>query len=160
MVAPATALVLGYGRDPASAHALGVAADLARRLNAHLHVVHGVDLGDYPADPDAADWEEQGRRTQAEQRQAVRTALDHLGQPWTYHAARGDPAALIAAVADRHDAVMIIVGTRGEGYRAALDRLLGGSVSHRVIGHQHRPVLVVPAPRDDRPGAGPHDVRW
>ncbi len=149
--APVTTLVLGHGLDPASAHALQVAADLARRLDAHLHVVHGVDLRDYPIDPDAADWEEQARRTLAEQQQAVETALADSGQAWTYHASRGDPAALIAAVADEHDALMIIVGTRGEGLRAALERLLGRSVSHGIIRTQHRPVLVVPAPHGDTP---------
>jgi nucleotide-binding universal stress UspA family protein len=144
--APGTALVLGHGRDPASALALRVAADLARRLHAHLHVVHGVDLGDYPIDPDAADWEDQARRALAEQRRAVATALAGTDRTWTYHAARGSPAALLASVAEEHDALMIIVGTRGEGFLAHLDRLLGGSVSHGVIRGQHRPVLVVPPP--------------
>jgi len=36
-------------------------------------------------------------------------------------------------------------GTRGEGPLHALSRLLRPSVSHGVIGHQHRPILVVPA---------------
>jgi len=48
---PMTTLVLGHGRDPGSARALQVAADLAGRLHAHLHVVHGVDLDDYPIKP-------------------------------------------------------------------------------------------------------------
>ncbi|WP_367278900.1 universal stress protein [Pseudonocardia sp.] len=73
---------------------------------------------------------------------------------WTYHASHGDPVALLAAVAAEHDALMIIVGTRGEGFGAAVARLLGRSVSHGVIGGQHRPVLVVPPP-DDAPLSRP-----
>jgi hypothetical protein len=37
-------LVVGHSRDPSSDHALTVAADLAGRLHARLHV---VDVGDY-----------------------------------------------------------------------------------------------------------------
>jgi len=35
-------LILGHGRDPSSARALTVAADLCRRLGARLHVVHAI----------------------------------------------------------------------------------------------------------------------
>ncbi|MDT7554736.1 MAG: hypothetical protein QOI16_3272 [Pseudonocardiales bacterium] len=60
---------------------------------------------------------------------------------WTCHAARGHPVSLLTVVATEHDALIIIVGTRGEGFRAALERLLGRSVSHGgVIHRQHRPV--------------------
>lgn len=142
---PMTTLVLGHGRDPGSARALQVAADLAGRLHAHLHVVHGVDLDDYPIDPDAADWDQQARRALAEQHDAVETVLAGTAAGWTYHTSRAEPAALIVAVAEEHDALMVIVGTRGEGFGAAVERLLGRSVSHGVIAGGHRPVLVVPA---------------
>jgi nucleotide-binding universal stress UspA family protein len=141
-----TTMVLGHGRDPASAHALRVAADLAQRLRAHLQIVHGVDLDDYPIDPDAADWDQQAQHALADQRQQVQDALTGTGVGWTYHASRADPVALIAAVAEEHDALMIIVGTRGEGFAAAVERILGRSVSHGIIRTQHRPVLIVPAP--------------
>lgn len=141
-----TTLVLGHGRDPASAHALRTAADLSQRLHAHLHVVHGVNLDDYPIDPDGADWEQQTQRALDEQRRQVNEALAGTGRGWTYHASRADPVRLITAVAEEHHALMIIVGTRGEGFGATMERLLGGSVSHGVIRAQHRPVLVVPEP--------------
>jgi nucleotide-binding universal stress UspA family protein len=105
-----TSLVVGHSRDSASQEALRVARDLARRLNACLHVVHGIDLGDYPIDPDAADWEEQGERTLAEERDQVETALGTCPQGWTYSATRGDPVSLISAAAEDNDALMIIVG--------------------------------------------------
>lgn len=143
---PETALVLGHSRFPDSDTALDVSATLARRLRAHLHVVHGISLDDYPIDPDAADWEQQAREVIDAQRARVEAVLTRSGAAgWTYHAGRGDPVGLIAAVADEHDALMIIVGSRGEGIGAAVERILGGSVSRGVLRRGHRPVLVVPA---------------
>ncbi|ODU06864.1 MAG: hypothetical protein ABS81_03445 [Pseudonocardia sp. SCN 72-86] len=139
-----TSLVLGHSRFPASDDALHVAADLARRLHADLHVVHGVDLFDYPIDPDLPDWEQRARHALEQQRQRVEMALADSPASWTYHAGRGDPAELVIAVAEETDALMIILGSRGEGLGAAVERLLSGSVSRAVMRHQHRPVLVVP----------------
>jgi nucleotide-binding universal stress UspA family protein len=149
-----TALVVGHSRDPESQDVLRVARDLARRLRACLHVVHGIDLGDYPIDPDAADWEEQGERRLVEERDQVQTALAGCPDGWTYSAARGDPVSLISAAAEENDALMIIVGTRGEGLGPSIERLLCGSVSHGLIRRQDRPVLVVRAPRVRDPKAG------
>jgi nucleotide-binding universal stress UspA family protein len=140
----ATTIVAGHGREPSSEPALAAAVDLASRLGAHLHVVHAVDLDDYPVDPDAADWEEQGERKLAAQRAHVEAVLSQAGIAWTYDTRRGDPADLLAVAADERDALLIVVGTHGEGMRAALDRLLNRSVSHGLIRRQHRPVLVVP----------------
>jgi nucleotide-binding universal stress UspA family protein len=141
---PAKTLIVGHCRDSSSDHALAVAAELGRQLGAQLHVVHAVVLDDYPIDPDAADWEERGEQTLAEERHHVEAALTRTGLPWTYQACRGNPANALAIAADEHNALMIIVGTRGEGLRAVLSRLVQPSVSHTLIGHQQRPVLVVP----------------
>lgn len=149
-----TALVVGHSRDPASQEALRVARDLASRLGARLHVVHGINLGDYPIDPDAADWEKQAERTLAQQQRQVQTALATFRQGWTYNASHGDPVRLISAVAEKNDALLIIVGTRGQGLGPTIDRLLGGSVSHGLIRRQHRPVVVVRAPGTCLPSVG------
>jgi nucleotide-binding universal stress UspA family protein len=140
-----TALIVGHSRHPSSVRALTTATDLARRLDAHLHVVHAIALTDYPPDSDAADWEQQGQQELDEQRHDVEIALADAGVPWTYHCYRGDPAAVLAATAEEHDALLIIVGTRGEGLRVMLPRLTKPSVSHGLIRRQARPVLVVPA---------------
>jgi nucleotide-binding universal stress UspA family protein len=138
-------LVLGYDQTPHSRYALSVATDLATRLDAHLHVVHIVDLRDYPIDPDSADWDEQGRATLADEAEAARAELAGWSGQWTYHQKRGDPSRALLAVAAAHDALMIIVGTHGAGIGAALQRLLSAapSVSRGLMRH-HRPVLVVP----------------
>lgn len=139
-----TALVVGHCRTRGSETVLAVAGDLARRTGAVVHVVHAISLDDYPVDPDADDWEAQAARVLQDQRAEVATALNGLVPGWSYHAARGDPVHLLAAVAEEHDALMIIVGNRGDGPAAALNRLLHRSVSRAVIGRQRRPVLVVP----------------
>lgn len=142
-------LVVGYDQAPSSQAALRVAADLAQRLNAaHLHVVHAVDLRDYPIDPDSADWEIRGQATLNAERDQVHTILADLPTPWTYHQERDKPARLLTTLCDQHDALMIIVGTRGEGPTASLSRLLDRSISHALLRTGHRPVLIVPEDGD------------
>ena len=152
-----TTLVVGHARDPSGDRALAVAADLGRRLHAGLHVVHVVDVGDYPIDIDAADWEERGRHELAAQRGRVERSLADSGVAWTYEVRRGDPAMELARAAEENDALLIVVGTRGEGVRVVIPRLIEPSVSHGVIHRQHRPVLVVPAspPTPSDPGGAP-----
>ena len=55
----------------------------------------------------------------------------------------GRPASVIAAVADREDADLIVVGRRGRGEVA---ELLLGSVSYELTHHCKRPVLLVSGP--------------
>lgn len=138
-------LVVGFDRQQVSQRALQVAADLAARLRAELHVVHAVDLGDYPIDPDRPDWEEQARAAVEHERELAQQILAATDVPWTYHAAHGDPVRLLSAVAQERDALMIVVGSRGHSRASAFIRLLDGSVTRALTGrHQHRPVLIVP----------------
>lgn len=140
-----TNLVMGFDLAPASQCALEVAADLARRLDAHLHVVHVVDLSDYPIDPDGANWEEQAQAALAMEQETVRAALSAFEGQWTYHAWRGNPAALLVTVADEYDALMLVIGASREGLGPAISHLLNRSVSRGLTGSSgHRPVLVVP----------------
>ena len=140
-----TNLVVGFDLSPVSQCALEVAVDLTRRLGAYLHVVHAVDLSDYPIDPDGPDWEEQARRTLATEQQTVAAALSEFDGRWTYHAWHGVPSRLLAEVADESDALMIVIGARRGGIGAGISHLLTGSVGAELVGRRgHRPVLVVP----------------
>ena len=89
----------------------------------------------------------------------LREADDKAGQRTLHRAAmalpvevepelvRGlDPAAAILEVAERRDAAVIVVGSRGLG---ALRRAVLGSVSTTVVHESNRPVLVVPNPDPD-----------
>jgi nucleotide-binding universal stress UspA family protein len=144
---PTRPLVVGYDRSPASGQALAVAAELASELGARLHVVHVVDLRDYPLDPDQPYWERQGRAQLEAEFEDVKAALSSWSGEWSYDLHHGDPALALADVAHRHQARMIVLGTRG-GSRLglALERLLGAnpSVSH-ALERADIPVLVVPS---------------
>jgi nucleotide-binding universal stress UspA family protein len=140
-------IVVGFDQSEASAEALRVATRLATRLAAELHVLHVVDLGDYPVDPDRSDWEEQADRTLRGHRERVAQLLADWSGPWTYHAERGDsPARRLSALADDLDALFIVVGTRGGGLGSAVQRLIDGSVTRGLVHGHSRPVLVVPRP--------------
>lgn len=52
----------------------------------------------------------------------------------------------IVEVADEIDATLIVTGTRGLG---GLTSLLVGSTANRVMHHAARPMLVVPAPKEE-----------
>lgn len=145
--AAGAALVVGFDRSAASLAALATGGELGRRLGAELHVVHAVDLADYPVDPDADDWEGQAATTLQAQRRSVDEALAGYPHRWRYLAVRAEPADALVWAADRCDALMIVVGAHSTGWRRLLDRLSGPSVSERLLGHCHRPVLVVGAPR-------------
>jgi nucleotide-binding universal stress UspA family protein len=142
-------LVVGFDRSTASLTALGTAADLGARLNAELRVVHAVDLGDYPIDPDSADWEEQAAVNLEAERRSVSEALADYPFGWSYVAVRSEPAQALVSIADEVDALMIVIGARGNGWRHLLERLSGPSVSQRLINHCHRPVLVVSHHHED-----------
>ena len=47
----------------------------------------------------------------------------------------------VLAVADEHDASLVVVGSRG---RSAIRSAVLGSVSYGIVHHSTRPVLVVP----------------
>jgi nucleotide-binding universal stress UspA family protein len=137
-------LVVGYTDDQQGATVLRTVAALAHRVGAEVCVVHGIRLGDYPTDPDSTDWEEKGQHRIEAHRETVRRAMAEEGVRWTYQASRGDPAMALRRSAEEHDALMIVVGSRGEGPGAMAQRILEPSVSHRLIARQARPVLVVP----------------
>ena len=138
-----TSIVLGHDRQPQSRAALAVAIDLACRLSAHLHVVHAIDLGDAPIDPDSAYWEADINKALANERDEIAASLRDHATGWSYRVGHGDPARLLADIADESEALMIIIGSRGEGLRASVGRLGTAPVSHRLIQHAKQPVLVV-----------------
>jgi nucleotide-binding universal stress UspA family protein len=141
---PTSHVVVGFDRCPASHRALRFAIELAAPLNAYLHVAHIIDLEDCPVDPDSDDWEERCADTLVQERTTACDLLSALPGNWTYYAHRGNPAHVLAALADTHDAVMIILGTARGGLMSAIERVLGASVSAHLIRHAHRPVVLVP----------------
>jgi len=127
--------------------ALTTAADLARSTDSELHVVH---VGEMPLvyDPERhayravyEEHEREARRLLKSQVERVKGAGATVTQA---HLRMGrvdtTVAEEIVELADRLDAGLIMVGSRGQG---RLRRALVGSVSESVVRHAHCPVTVV-----------------
>lgn len=142
---PAVQLVVGWDHYPPSTAALRFAIDMARRLDAHVHVVHIQDMDDEPLDPDSDSWESQSRTAIAAAETAAREELASGEVSWEYHRAHGPAAVQLLAVAQQCDALMIILGSPRGGPASVLDTFLGQSVSHRLIGARRVPLVLVPA---------------
>jgi nucleotide-binding universal stress UspA family protein len=143
-------IVVGYdGSDPAK-RALERAADLAEKLGTKLVVttvaepvamaedayVPGDAIGlAAPAIVPVPDQAEASRELNE-----ARTALAGRTLEVEYATTVGDAAQGIVEIADRHEADMIVVGSREPGF---LDRVLGGDVGEAVSRRAHRDVLIV-----------------
>jgi nucleotide-binding universal stress UspA family protein len=141
-----TQLVVGHDTHPASRAAVRLTADLAARLGAYLHVVHVVDLADTPIDADSAEWEEGARETLVALHADARELLDGLDVAWSYHACHGDPAELLARVAEEYEVLFVSVGETGRNLTRRL--MEGGAVSRRLLKRHAIPVLIVPEPAE------------
>lgn len=137
-------VVVGYKNSDDSRHALDTAIGLAQPLGALVRVVHVVEVGDYPVDPDSEDWEEWGRLNLELIGEQVRTYIRDLPGA-TFSVERGDPATVLHAIAGEAHAVMIVVGLPAKGV-GPLSRLFTRPVSTSVTKHVHTPVLLVPGP--------------
>jgi nucleotide-binding universal stress UspA family protein len=130
------------------------AAALAERLGAEL-VCANVDITRYtieelpdgsvaafPVDPDQAEI------MHDEFDPALTERITHLLEGrtlrWSTRALAGEPAAELARLAEELDAWLIVVGTRGPGFRASAREFFTGSVAVHLAHRQPRPVVVVP----------------
>jgi nucleotide-binding universal stress UspA family protein len=136
-------VVVGYKNSDDSRHALDTAIALARPLGAAVRVIHVVEAGDYPVDPDSEDWEEWGRLNLELIGEQVSTYIRDLPGA-IFSVERGDPATVLHDIATQAEAVMIVVGLPAKG--VGLSRLFTHPVSTSVTKHVQTPVLLVPAP--------------
>jgi nucleotide-binding universal stress UspA family protein len=139
-------IVVGTDGSEQAIRAAHVGASVARKSGAKLLLVTvvrppegwwGVVGSPPPADALA-------KALSDAQRQALDTtvaSLDVDGLDWETIEEIGDPAASLAAVAERRDADILVVGRRGAGL---MERLVIGSVADRVTRESPCPVLVVP----------------
>lgn len=77
-------------------------------------------------------------------RDHLATLLGPQGVDWQLQARAGEPAHELAGLADEHDAVAIVVGTRRPGMRGSAAEFFSGSVAVHLAHRQHRPVIVIP----------------
>lgn len=122
-------VVVGLDGSDVGVRALRWAADLARRLDARLVVVHATGLLEGAGVAPAVDPGELLARA------GVADVADTVVEP-------GPAADVLVRVCDRVGADLIVVGRRGLG---ATERVLG-STSEAVLARATVPVVVVPAP--------------
>jgi nucleotide-binding universal stress UspA family protein len=138
-------VVCGVDDSDASALAAGQAGALAARTGARLVLAHisqdsilaasGLTGGRYEMVRDAG-------------RKAARGIFEHAASAASCAASVelafdvGDPAMQLAAIAEREQAQLLVVGSRGHG---ALHSALLGSVSRRLAAVATCPVMLVPA---------------
>lgn len=130
-----------------------VAGEFARTFRAQLVCVT-VDATRYvlqdlpdgtlisaPIDPESDDDEPMFPPERLEEIDAL---LEPMGVRWSMRELVGEAATSLMAVADEENALMIVVGTRQNGFSGAVRRFFGGSVAVRLSHRQYRPVVVVP----------------
>ena len=137
-------------------HVLEKAAEFASRFDAML-VCARVDPSRYlverfgdgrftsmPIDPDVADLRIE--TFDEALRNRIAATLEPTGIRWSVQPLVGDPSRELATLADKVDALMIVVGTRAPGFRGTLQEFFNGSVAAQLAHRQHRPLIVVPNP--------------
>ena len=144
--------VVGVDGSSEAAGALEWAIALARRDGAEVIAVLAIAPPTYldyavgygtPITPPVLDhaWRSEIKRRFEE---LWTRPLDGAGVPYRRLLADGRPAEVLAAVADREEASLIVVGRRGIGGAA---EMLAGSVSSELVHRSHRPVAIVPTAR-------------
>jgi len=133
-------VVLGLDTSPGAQRALASAIRIARALDVPLVLVHGVappgrvgeEAGEAREAIEELEEKVTGPAVAAAEAAGVRTVVEVVDDR---------PAPALVAVADEHDAEVIVVGTWSE---SPLRGLLLGSVAHKLLQLSDRPVLCVP----------------
>lgn len=124
---------------------LATAADLAKQLGDRLVCVHALS-GRYVTEK-VAEGDLLESAEPVSEDLAWELSLSITGINFESYAVAGDPAKVLAAVAEQQDARMIVVGTRRSGLRQKFAELLDGSIALALAQKQSRPLLVVPLAR-------------
>jgi len=137
-------IVVGVDGSEAGKNAVHWAARLAKEIKAQVTAVYAIDLPLALPEPYAIPfylddkWRE-GITAEFENKWC--RPLKTAGVRYRAIVQDGRPASVILEVAEREKAEMVIVGRRGRG---EVGELLLGSVSHEIVLHSKRPVLLVP----------------
>ena len=138
-------IAVGVDGSESSAAALKWAIRLAKGMGSQVIAVYAIDIPVYLLEPYDVpiqfdeDWRA-AMKTEFEDRWC--RPLKVAGVPYRAVTEDGRAASVVAAVADRENADVIVVGRRGRG---GVAELLLGSASHELVLHSRRPVMVVSA---------------
>jgi nucleotide-binding universal stress UspA family protein len=145
---PIRRILLAVDFSPDSDRAVELTAGLAKRLGAHVDVVHALNL---PQDHFASlaafgiEMEQKIRATVTEALDAVGLRLEKSEVPVTLITRPGRPSFVISEVAKESGCQLIVMGSRG---RSGLAHVLLGSVAERTLRLAPCAVLVTRSPDD------------
>jgi nucleotide-binding universal stress UspA family protein len=143
-VAAVKRIVVGVDGSDAGKHAVEWTARLAKAMRSEVIAVYALDIPVALPDPYTMPlYLDDKVRAGIEKDLVTRWCrpLKTAGVRFRAFLQDGRPASVILDVADKEKAGLIVVGRRGRGEVA---ELLLGSVSHEVVLHSRRPVLLVP----------------
>jgi nucleotide-binding universal stress UspA family protein len=132
-------IVLGFDGSDGAGAALDVAADLAKRLGVGVVIAFGYRV--WAAGGETRDQEEILRGLGAGAAKVAVERLAAAGIEAEVELVHDRPWEALKAVAEARDALMIVVGSHGEGPIAGA---LLGSVAYKLVHQSRWPVLVVP----------------
>ncbi|MGF2614256.1 universal stress protein [Rossellomorea vietnamensis] len=133
-------LLASDGSPHASKAAEHVAALLKGNADYRLMVVHVIDHEASKHDAWLGMNPGARHKEREEKLKPVSRVLEQAGIAYSVNLTRGDPAEEIITCAEKENMDMIVIGSRGLN---AVQELVLGSVSHKVVQKADRPVLVV-----------------
>jgi nucleotide-binding universal stress UspA family protein len=139
-------IVVGLDGSPHSEAALKWAVRMAKGMGSQVIAVYAVDLPMYFPQPYGipVQFDEEWRAAmKSEVEDKWCKPLKVSGVRYRTVMEDGRAASVVGAVADRENADIVVVGRRGRG---GVKELLLGSVSHALVLHSKRPVLVISQP--------------
>lgn len=155
-------IVVGLDGSKGSGEALAWAARLARDLGAELILVNSFEPPVYPASEPggmAMDLSFAYDKWRAELKRGLEgewsAPVRDMGLKYRTVMWDGSPANALMDVAGMHDALMIVVGSRG---LSRIAKMVLGSVSNRLVNESHHPVVVVPESSSKAPSSEPSKV--
>jgi nucleotide-binding universal stress UspA family protein len=138
-------IAIGVDGSESSAAALKWGIRLAKGMASQVIAIYAIDIPIYFPEPEELpfvldqDWRA-GMKTEFEDRWCK--PLKVAGVRYRAVMEDGRAATVIADVAEREKADVVVVGRRGRG---GVAELLLGSTSHELVLHSRQPVLVVSA---------------
>jgi nucleotide-binding universal stress UspA family protein len=138
-------IIVGVDDTPEGERALGMALRLAKRMGATIHIAHAITSDELASPGDAIERQDAalGRVPRAIWK-AVERVLGKNGvgidevDVWQ-HVRLGKPVEVIRQVAVDYDAMLVVVGTRGN---KGMKKLVLGSVADSLVHDGRFPVLV------------------
>jgi nucleotide-binding universal stress UspA family protein len=139
-------IVVGLDGSPHSEAALKWAVRMAKGMGSQVIAVYAVDVPMYFPQPYGipVQFDEEWRAAmKSEFEDKWCKPLKVSGVRYRTVMEDGRAASVVGAAADRENADIVVVGRRGRG---GVKELLLGSVSHALVLHSKRPVLVISQP--------------